>query len=121
MGHLAGLPEPILQSLASVWNAKPPRPPALKDRFQQVLRACSCPPFGVNDRLYRDVVLLIEFRNLLVHYKPQTVSTVSEHNIASKLHGKFALNSMIHGSQNALYPDKLLGAGCAKWASTTVE
>lgn len=70
---------------------------------------------------YQDVKLLVELRNALIHYEPETIVSCGG-NDATKLHkfetrfqGKFERNRLT-GVGNPFYPDKLLGAGCAKWA-----
>lgn len=72
---------------------------------------------------YQDAKLLVELRNALVHYEPETVVSHSgheapkPHKFEKRFSGKFDINPLT-GLGNPFYPDKLLGAGCAQWAVT---
>ncbi|UVH60499.1 hypothetical protein NWF24_14125 [Variovorax paradoxus] len=70
---------------------------------------------------YQDVKLLIELRNALIHFEPETITGSWDtqpqraHKSEKRLRGKFDENALA-GPGNPFYPDKLLGAGCAAWS-----
>jgi hypothetical protein len=70
---------------------------------------------------YQDAKLLVELRNALIHFEPETIVShpvqegVKLHKFEKRLKGKFGENKLT-GAGNPFYPDKLLGAGCANWA-----
>jgi hypothetical protein len=70
---------------------------------------------------FQSMKLLIALRNWQVHYYPSSVSEDSPHTLQAKLENRFEPNALIAGSGNAWFPDKALGAGCAKWAVATAR
>jgi hypothetical protein len=65
---------------------------------------------------YQEVDSLIQLRNALVHYKPEWDTDLREHRkIENRLKGRFAENSFV-GPNDAFFPKKCLGHGCAEWA-----
>jgi hypothetical protein len=66
---------------------------------------------------YQEVASLIQLRNALVHYKPEWDTDLREHRkIENRLKGQFAENPFT-GPNDAFFPKKCLGHGCAEWAA----
>jgi hypothetical protein len=66
---------------------------------------------------YQEVYLLVEARNALVHFRPQTVSQDDVMELEKKLMGKFKDNALLAGYGNPWFHSKMLGAGVALWAA----
>jgi hypothetical protein len=81
---------------------------------------CSCDK-GVEP--FQSAALVVKLRNALVHAGHATATTystienmpVTPQEWEKRLRGKFIENPLT-GPGNAFYPDKMLSAGCAKWA-----
>lgn len=57
-----------------------------------------------------------------MHYKPTDVSEAYDPpKLAHLLKDRFPENALMAGSGNAWFPDKALGAGCARWAAVTAK
>ena len=66
---------------------------------------------------------MIALRNWSVHYRPQSYSH-DEPDLRAKVEdarARIAENALMAGSNNPWFPDKALGAGCARWAVLTVR
>lgn len=119
--RVAGLPEN--EMMGKLWNKGIPRTASysILEKYEIALELNKCPPFPTGENPYQDIKLLVELRNALIHFEPETIRSQPA-NEAAKLHkfekkfkGKFSANPLT-GLGNAFYPEKLLGAGCAKWA-----
>lgn len=91
---------------------------SILEKYEIALELNSKPAFipGTNPH-YQAVKLLVDLRNALIHYEPETITSNSAqpHKFEKRFTGKFEINPMT-GAGNSFYPDKLLGAGCANWA-----
>jgi len=122
------LPDAIHRDLlAKLWSRGIPRTASysITEKYDIALEMLGKPPFNTNANPFQDVKLLVDLRNTLIHYEPETVSSDPEIDSKKikKLHArfrdKFAINKI--APPGALfYPDKMLGAGCANWAKTSV-
>jgi hypothetical protein len=83
-------------------------------KCQNVLDAADDQKFDQNAEPYLSASLALRLRNELVHYRPATL-TQGDTDPLPELVGKFPLNPLAHGNKNPLFPDKLLGAGAARW------
>jgi hypothetical protein len=66
---------------------------------------------------------VIALRNWSVHYRPQSYSH-DEPDLRAKVEdarARIAENALMAGSNNPWFPDKALGAGCARWVVQTVR
>jgi hypothetical protein len=71
----------------------------------------------------QDVPRLIALRNWSVHYRPQSYSH-DEPDLRAKVEDarvRITENALTAGANNPWFPDKALGAGCARWAVQTVR
>jgi len=65
---------------------------------------------------------VIALRNLSVQYRPQSYSH-DEPDLRAKVEdarARITENALMAGANNPWFPDKALGAGCARWAVQTV-
>src|SRR3546814_369824 len=108
--------------MGRLWEKGIPRTAAypILDKYEIALELNDKSPIDSGTNPYQDVKLLVELRNALIHYEPETIVGHSGHEVP-KLHkfqkrfaGKFDANPLT-GAGNPFYPDKILGAGCAKW------
>ena len=71
--------------------------------------------FDAGSEPLQSAALTIKLRNLLIHFKPETISVINAPKLESQLVNKFPQNSLMAGSGNPFFPDKCLGAGCVNW------
>lgn len=109
--------------MGRLWQKGIPRTASysILEKYEIALELNGKAAFNTGAAPYQDIKLLVELRNALIHFEPETVLSHSV-NEAPKLHkfekrfaGKFDSNALT-GAGNPFYPDKLLGAGCANWA-----
>ena len=85
-------------------------------KYQLALILARKSKFAQGTSPYQEVDSLIQLRNALVHYKPEWNTELREHRrIDNRLKGRFALNPVTEPN-DALFPKKCLGHGCAEWA-----
>jgi len=109
--------------MAALWDKSPLKKATMFEKFELALELNAKPELPRGASPYQDVKLLVDLRNALVHYEPETILSFSNgdkmqatnHAFEKKLRGRFELNSLT-GQGNPFYPDKVLGAGCARWA-----
>lgn len=119
--RIASLPARNL--MANLWRKGIPRTAAysIVEKYEIALELNGKPAFNTGSSPCQDVKLLIELRNALIHYEPETIVRHSghenpqPHKFEKRLKGKFPINTLT-GLGNPFYPDKVLGAGCAQWA-----
>ena len=89
---------------------------SILEKYQAALLCAGLDLLSTGEQPYQDANLLIRLRNALVHFKPTTLGGGKDHKLADSLGDKFEPNRLFEGSGNPYFPDKCLGAGCAKWA-----
>lgn len=110
--------------MATLWRRSSLKRSTMLEKFELVLELNGKPRIPRDAKPYQDVKLLIDLRDALVHYEPETILNFSdsnenkEHKFEKKLRGRFELNRLT-GLGNPFYPDKVLGAGCARWATAS--
>jgi hypothetical protein len=108
----------VLTRLASLWEVEYfERYARLMEKFQTALKMAGKEQFNTGERHYQDVKLVIELRNTLTHYKPETTfsNSMDTNKLEKSLRGKFPINPLVP-NEVPFFPDKCLGYGCAKWA-----
>ncbi len=115
-----GVSATVLTQVAQSWSDH--KTPGQLDRVPKVLRfyrhALDCaqaPEFDTRGDPYQSAVLLIQFRNTLVHFVPETHAHDSVHRLETGLRGRFAENRQTI-SGVPWYSTRALGSGCAQWA-----
>lgn len=70
---------------------------------------------------FQSAKLLVKLRNLLVHFRPKTGEAGSPGGLELQMSNRFEGNRLMDGSGNPFWPDRCLGAGCAKWAQVSAR
>ena len=86
------------------------------EKYEMALALTHSDPLDRETDEYRNVRLVIQVQNALVHYKPSKLMQIDKSGFDESLQGKFPLNPMMAQTENPFFPDKALGAGCARWA-----
>ncbi len=109
----------VLALPAHFWSAVA-RPPILH-KYQLALVVADAEPFDESRAPFRDADSLIALRDAFVHGR---VEWRDQHgrrqNLERRLRAKFAHNALA-SEADPLFPDQLLGAGCAVWAVRVAE
>lgn len=114
---------PAKDLMGRLWRLDIPRTSSypILEKYEIALELNGKPPPCKGRWPYQDAKCLVELRNALIHFEPETIvsrATGEEaeiHKFEKRLRGKFTENPLT-GAGNPFYPDKLLGAGCANWA-----
>lgn len=116
--HLGAILNRNQQSLlAELWRPIEGKRVRTLEKYQIALAAICATKFDISRPPYQDVSLLIDLRNMLVHFKPEWDNALKEHKkIEDKLRGKFSLNPFWLEGDNPFFPFKCLSHGCANWA-----
>ena len=83
------------------------------DRYQAALVLADAERFDLGSEPWQSMRLVIDLRNHLVHYKPQTVFSDTPSRLAAGLRGHVAPNPL---STNRADVDGWLSGACAGWA-----
>lgn len=130
-----------IQLLAAIWQVQSfQRSANLLQKCQTALRLARRVEFDKGTNPYQDARLVIDLRNLLVHFKPEqreiavgTGSKLPPDDFETRYHGKFADNPMAITyamispvpspieADYPFFPEKCLGSGCAHWASGSMR
>jgi hypothetical protein len=142
--HVSGHPEDqrfgsigpdTVRILGSLWRIENfQRSAGLLDKYQTSLRVANRQEFDKGSNPYQDAKLVIDLRNLLVHFKPEQreIAVGAGNKLAadamySKYRGKFDENPLgakysLFGTPDGplvadypFFPEKCLGSDCAKW------
>jgi hypothetical protein len=107
------------QVIKSEWVKMERRSPILA-KYERALRLAGQPSFE-GETTWQDAADLILLRNTLVHYKAEWHDERgAHHRLQQRLDGKFILNVRPPGF-NLWFPHQCLSAGCAEWATRTVQ
>lgn len=114
---------PAKDLMARLWKLGIPRTASypILEKYEIALELNNRQPINQGFQPYQDAKTLIELRNALIHFEPETINSYSTsnerqiHKFEKRLAGKFEPNKLT-GPGNPFYPDKVLGAGGAKWA-----
>ena len=119
-GSLAPLNIETKTNMASFWEIAEGRNRSaisILDKYQTALLLADKPRFNEALLPFKDARTLIEIRNELMHYKPESLGGSKTHKLEKKLkdQGKFPPNRLMAGAGNPFFPDHCLGFGCAEW------
>jgi hypothetical protein len=122
--RLRGLSDDLVRLMAAYWNStdEGERVRTL-DKYDAARLFAGCPRQDRGRLPDQDVPRVIALRNWSVHYRPQSYSH-DEPDLRAKVEdarARIAENALMAGSNNPWFPDKALGAGCARWAVQTVR
>lgn len=119
--HIAPLAKETRRSMAVFWEHGGERRSPL-DKYQALLEFTGHPPLDKGSQPYQDANLLVDLRNLIVHFQPKTLPALKgPPKIENQLKGKFPDNQLAAGSGSTWWPDHCLGYGCTEWAHTTAR
>ena len=107
-----GIGDEAAELMRERWNDQAPT----QDKYQLALSCAGKPKFDEGENPFQGVHKLITLRNMLVHFKPKWHDHNEQHELQKKFRGVFPVNQQPIGEP--WYPNKLFGAGCAKWAHT---
>jgi hypothetical protein len=104
-------------SLAERWDKVEQKRRSILSKYQLALDLAKKQKFSRDGSPYEEVDSLIDLRNALVHYKPEWDTDQRKHKEVedSLKKARFALNPF-SGPNDAFFPKKCLGHGCAEWA-----
>ena len=103
--------------LAELWKVAGEKKFSILEKYQIALAAIEKSKFDTSIGPYQDMDLLINLRNMLVHFKPEWDNDQKMHRkIELSLQGKFKLNPFWSKDDPIFFPFKCLSYGCANWA-----
>lgn len=107
----------IVDALQEIWPSFQKESTLAK--YQIALIICKKSKFDKGRNPYQDAHRLITLRNALVHYKPEWDTDLSVHKkLESYLKDRFPASPYSHVN-DAFFPKKCIGHGCAAWAVKT--
>ena len=126
-GYAMEMQKDVRGLLAGLWGTKRFRMGARTlEKYETALEISGAAEFDKGAQPYQDVALLIQLRNALIHFKPQSHHEGENEptQFEKRLNGKFPLNPLAMPPINPLgadplqpfLPHKCLGYGCAMWA-----
>ncbi|MEX0771040.1 MAG: hypothetical protein WD035_09925 [Balneolaceae bacterium] len=112
--------ERILDEIKTLWNNKGIERQNMLYKYEQAFSILQITSFDKSKEPCQDVILLIDLRDELVHFKPEWILFgnqfgANEHKMAQRLRGKFNPNTLLPDSM-PFYPDRCLGSSCTRWA-----
>jgi hypothetical protein len=121
-----GLSGDVVRLMAAYWTStnEGERVRAL-DKYDAARLFAGCPRQDRGRLPDQDVPRVIALRNWSVHYRPQSYSH-EEPDLRAKIEDARPRidqpeNALMAGENNPWFPDKALGAGCARWAAQAVR
>jgi hypothetical protein len=121
---------PAKELMATLWNRGIPRRASYSiiDKFDIALELNKqVPSEAISNHLRADVKLMIDLRNALIHYEPETLKIKDDsepidqdklHKFEKRAKGKFVTNPF-SAPTAPFYPGKIFGYGCAAWSVKT--
>lgn len=119
-GYLAPLNRETILNMASYWQETEGRRYVLT-KYNRLLEFTGEETIAKETDIHKDVDSLVLLRNAIAHYKSEDVAADVEHDLTSRLQGRFPPNRLMTGSGNPWWPDHCLGYGCAAWARGVVK
>lgn len=114
--NMRNLPRPKLVKKLRA-SSKPDASKVL-NKYQLALSVSDGDPFDMKTSPYYDADSLFRLRDALVNYL--NFRPVGRRGLRSRLDGKFPLNPYAL-ERGGWFPERCLGAGCARWAVSTAE
>jgi len=114
----AGLDGSVIKRLSRAW----PLRLGLLEKYKMALVLADAEPFAIGRAPYDDARVLIQVRNTLVHYAPESIpgdpyirGQEDLHRLAKALRPRISV-CPFYAEGNSFWPDRALGHGCAEWA-----
>lgn len=114
-GYIAPLDKRTQELMANWWDETNEGFDKTLSKYQLLLVFAGKPRLDAGTEPYQSAALLIQLRNTLVHFRPETIYSNQVHKLESKLKGRFSDNKLAHKKSN-WWTSRALGAGCAEWA-----
>lgn len=110
------LTEKQVDLIAQLWSIVE-RSPVI-EKYDVALTAAGLDIIDHGCEPYQSAEALVYLRNIIMHYKPEWDDQLKElKKLENRLKDKFPPNQLTDLKWNMLwFPDRCLGAGCAKWA-----
>ena len=122
--RLQGLSDDLVRLMAAYWNStNEGERVRATDKYDSARLFAGCPRQDRGRLPDQDVPRVIALRNWSVHYRPQSYNH-DEPDARAKVEdarARIAENALMASASNPWFPDKALGAGCARWAVQTVR
>ena len=115
--YVTPLDERTRRMMKEAWATTQGRGLTTLDKYQLILACAGGAPLDRGAQPFQDAQLVVQLRNVLVHYQPEIIFVDDTHRLEEKLRGKFPENSLMARSGNPWWPSKCLGAGAAMWAA----
>ena len=114
-----GLPRRLLAVQTPFWSAE--ASPAILHKYQLALLVADAEPFDERRSPFRDVDSLLALRDALMHgRRDRRVAPGRRQALERRLRTKFDENSFAT-EEAPVFPDRVLGTGCASWAVRVAE
>jgi hypothetical protein len=122
-GYLAPLQKGTVDRMAVYWSEiNDGRDGSTLAKYRLACLFADVEPISKGGQLHENAQLLIRLRNMLIHYKPQTLYSGSETDLEKSLSTRFRTNGLLPvGYGGPWWPSAALGAGCAEWAVGSAE
>jgi hypothetical protein len=126
-GEIERLNATARRSLAEMWKkVKDDRRVGTLEKYQRALEATNKEKFKEGNSPFQPVKAVINLRNALVHYVPETRESPTAEatelefltNLEKYLKGKFDPSPLYRKSSEPFFPARCLSAGCARWVVT---
>jgi hypothetical protein len=119
--HIGTLSRAVRQRLVGYWITG--ERSSILDKYDHVLKLAGRAPMNRGVDPAQSAVVLVALRNYFVHYKPETIGRggLIYPRLEKRLQGRFVENRHMAGTTNPWFPDRAVGAGCAKWAHETAR
>lgn len=112
------LPSFSKEVLEAVWELAEQR--RVLDKYDLALTLQAAQPFNKQKPIYQNVEVLVDFRNALIHFKPEWVDDENKDKLLSKkLENKFKPSPFLPPNE-PLYPMACMSHECAEWAVKSV-
>jgi hypothetical protein len=117
-GYLAPLSAETVQAMVATWRGtgEGSKLNAL-EKWQLMRIFAGSEPLDRGRAPYQDAQLVVQLRNAILHYRPESIGADEPHKMEERLRGRFAENRLMEGSGNAWWPSHCLGHACAEWAA----
>jgi hypothetical protein len=122
--YTQGIPDTAIATMRELWNGKQDseRMLSLLSKFQVALVCAGHDRMDKGTEPYQSAAVLVDLRNALVHFKPRWWHDDGrdEAKFIRSLRDKLAGRENRQSIGEPWFPNKVLGAGCADWASNSV-
>lgn len=122
INRLDGIPENAITAMGQLWTGKEKaeRMMTLLGKFQLALVLAGRDRMPDGAEPFQSARVLIELRNALVHFKPEWHASDTDVKLVQTLKSKITEDLQFPRAIQPWFPNKVLGAGTARWACDSV-